>query len=105
VQLLRELLPNAARFGFLADPATLNSTIADVQGAAGTLGLQLLVANARTDSDLEPAFATFSQQRIGGFLIGTSAFYNRRMEQLAALAARYALPAIFHTVTSLWRAA
>ena len=95
VQLLRELLPNAARFGFLADPATLNSTIADVQAAARTLGLQLLVANARTDSDLEPAFATFSQQRIGGFLIGTSAFYNRRMEQLAALAARYALPAIF----------
>ena len=51
--------------------------------------------NARTDSDLEPAFATFSQQRVGAVLVGNSTFFNRRMEQLAALAARHALPAIF----------
>jgi putative ABC transport system substrate-binding protein len=53
------------------------------------------VVNARTDSDLETAFATFSQQRVGAVLVGNSTFYNRRMEQLAALAARHALPAIF----------
>ena len=51
--------------------------------------------NARTDSDLETAFATFSQQRVGAVLVGNSTFYNRRTEQLAALAARHALPAIF----------
>ena len=51
--------------------------------------------NARTDSDLETAFATFSQQRVGAVLVSNSAFYNRRMEQLAALAARHALPAIY----------
>jgi putative ABC transport system substrate-binding protein len=51
--------------------------------------------NARTESDLEPAFATFSQHRVGAFLVGNSTFYNRRKEQLAALAARHALPAIY----------
>jgi putative ABC transport system substrate-binding protein len=59
------------------------------------LGLQLIVVDARTDSDLEPAFAAFSQQRVGAVLVGPSAFFSRRTEQLAALAARHALPAIF----------
>ena len=97
LQLLRELIPNAARFGVLADPAfpTTQSTIADLQAAARTLGLQLVVVNARTDSDLEPAFATFSQQHVGAVLVSNSTFYTRRMEQLAALAARHALPAMF----------
>jgi putative ABC transport system substrate-binding protein len=97
LQLLRELLPNAALFGVLADPAApaTQSVITDLQAAARMLGLQLVVVNARTDSDLETAFATFSQQRIGAILIGPGALYNRRMEQLAALAARHALPAMF----------
>ena len=69
--------------------------IADLQAAARTLGLQLVVANARTDSDLEPAFATFSQQRVGAVLIGTSPFFSARTQQLVALAARHALPVIY----------
>jgi putative tryptophan/tyrosine transport system substrate-binding protein len=97
LQLLRELIPHAAAFGFLADPANAvtPSLIRDLQAAARTLGLQLVVANARTDSDLEMAFASFSQQRVGAVLIGNSSFYNRRIEQLAALVAHHALPAIF----------
>ena len=96
LQLLRELIPNAAVFGVLADPAfPATQSIADLQAAARTLGLQLVVVNARTDSDLEMAFATFSQQRVGAVLVGLSSFYTRRTEQLAALAARHALPAVF----------
>jgi hypothetical protein len=49
------------------------------------LGLQLVVVNARTDSDLETAFAAFSERRVGAVLVESSAFYNRRMEQLAAI--------------------
>jgi putative tryptophan/tyrosine transport system substrate-binding protein len=96
LQLLRELLPNVTRFGFLADPAVPNvqSIIAD-QAAARTLGLQIVVANARTDSDLETAFASFSQQGVGAVLVGQSTFFVRRMEQLAALAAGHRLPAMF----------
>jgi putative ABC transport system substrate-binding protein len=97
LQLLRELIPNAAVFGVLVDPAfpTTQSTVAELQAAARTLGLRLLVLNARTDSDLKMAFATFSQQRVGAVLVGNSALYARRTEPLVALAARYALPAIF----------
>jgi putative ABC transport system substrate-binding protein len=95
LQLLRELLPNAARFGVLRDPPVAQSVIADQQAAARTLGMQLVFVNARTDSDLETAFSTFSQQRVGAVLVGLSSFYDRRTEQLAALAARHALPAMF----------
>jgi putative tryptophan/tyrosine transport system substrate-binding protein len=97
LQLLRGLIPNAARFGVLVDPgiATAQFVVAGLQAAARTLGLQLVVVNAETDSDLETAFATFSQQHVGAVLVGANTFYNRRIEKLAALAARYALPAIF----------
>jgi putative tryptophan/tyrosine transport system substrate-binding protein len=97
LQLLRQLVPNAARFGVLAYPAAppTQSIIADLQAAARTLGLQLVLVNARTDSDLETAFATFSQQHVGAVLVGPSAFFSRRTEQLVALAARHALPAIY----------
>jgi putative ABC transport system substrate-binding protein len=87
LQLLRELIPNASRFGLLAAPGS-QSLIADVQAAARTLGLELVPLYARTDSDLETALATFSQQRVGAVLVYASA-------RLAALAARHALPAIF----------
>jgi putative ABC transport system substrate-binding protein len=61
LQLLRGVLPNATRFGVLADLAFpgIQSTIADLQGAARSLGLQLIVEYARSDRDLEPAFASF----------------------------------------------
>jgi putative ABC transport system substrate-binding protein len=97
LQLLREMIPNTARFGVLADPTfpDIQSRIADLQAAARTLGLQLIVVNARTDSDLETTFATFSQVHVGAVLVSPSGFYNQRMEQLAALAARHALPAIY----------
>jgi putative ABC transport system substrate-binding protein len=97
LQLLRALMPSAAVFGVLADPAfpATPSIIADLQAAARTLGVQLVVVNARTDSDIETAFASFSQRRIGAVLIGNSTFFPRRMEQLAALAAHHALPVIF----------
>jgi putative tryptophan/tyrosine transport system substrate-binding protein len=97
LQLLRELLPNVTRFGVLADPAFpgIQSNTADLQSAARTLGLQLVVMYARTGSDLEPAFANFLQHRVGGVLVSNSPLYNRRMEQLAALATRHALPAFY----------
>ena len=99
LQLLHELLPNAGLLGVLADPAFpgIQSIITDMQAGARTLGLRLVVVNARTDNDFEPAFASFSQQRVGAVLVLPSIFFsnNRILQQLAALAARHALPAIF----------
>jgi putative ABC transport system substrate-binding protein len=97
LQLLHDLIPDATLFGVLADPAApfTQSIITDVQAAARTLRLQLDIVNASADTDLEPAFASFSQQRVGAVLVGPSSFFFRRREQLAALAARHALPVIF----------
>jgi putative ABC transport system substrate-binding protein len=97
LQLVRELIPNTALFGVLADPAfpSTPSVIAGLQAAALTLRLKLVAVDASTDSDLETAFATFSQQRVGAALVLSSNFYNRHTEQVAALAARHALPAIY----------
>jgi putative tryptophan/tyrosine transport system substrate-binding protein len=96
LKLLRQLLPNAPLFCVLADPAfpVTQSTIVGLQAAARTLGVQVVVVNA-ADHDLEPAFATFSQQHVGAVLVSDSTFYTPRMEQLAAVAARHALPAIY----------
>jgi putative tryptophan/tyrosine transport system substrate-binding protein len=95
LQLLRELLPVAVRVGVLDDPPISQSIIADRQAAASALGLQLVIVNARTDSDLETAFANFRQRRVGALMVGLSSFYNQRKEQLAAFAVRYALPASY----------
>jgi putative ABC transport system substrate-binding protein len=90
-------IANGARFGVLADPSypATPSIITDLQAAAPKLGLQLVVVHVRTDNDLEPAFATFSQQRVGAVLVGDSNSFFRHTEQLAALVARHALPAMF----------
>jgi putative ABC transport system substrate-binding protein len=97
LQLVHELIPDAAVFGVLADPAFpgIQSVITDLQAGAGTLGLQLVVVSASTDNDFEPAFASFSQQRVGAVLVSPGGLFIRRSQQLAALAARHALPAIY----------
>jgi putative ABC transport system substrate-binding protein len=106
LQLLRELMPNAVRFGYLVDPAVSDteSVIADLQAAARRLGRQLIVVNARTDSDLETAFATFSQRSVGAVLVTDGTFFQRRTEQLVGLAARHALPAIYPYRQKPWPA-
>jgi putative ABC transport system substrate-binding protein len=90
LQLLRELIPDAAVFGAL----TANIT-EDLQSAARTMGVELVHLQAETDSQLEIAFATFAQRRVRGVLVGNGPFINRRMGQLASLAAHHSLPAIF----------
>ena len=97
LQLLRDLMPNAARFGVLTDPAfpATPSIIADLQATASMLRLRLVVRNARADSELATGFATFSQERVDAVFVCVSTFYIRLTEQLPALAARHALPAIY----------
>src|SRR5207344_3044544 len=65
LQWLHELVPGATRIATLNNPTTptSQSVIAEAQAAARSLGLQLLVLNASTESDFEPAFATLVQQQ------------------------------------------
>jgi putative ABC transport system substrate-binding protein len=66
-----------------------------MQAAARNLGLQLHVLRASTEPDFDPAFASSAQLRAGGLVIGADAFFVSRSEQLAALALRHAIPAIY----------
>jgi putative tryptophan/tyrosine transport system substrate-binding protein len=107
LQLVRELIPSAARFGVLADPAFLatQSQIADLQAAARTLGRQLVVVNARTDSDLETAFASFSQQRVGAVLMAIVRSSSCAWNILRRWRSTTRYPRCSHTVSTPWLAA
>jgi putative ABC transport system substrate-binding protein len=95
LELLRQLVPKATTIGMLVNPNTTENEAerADVQAAARALGQQLIVLNATSDRDIEPAFATFVERGTGAVLVGTGAFFNSNRERLVALAARHGLPA------------
>ena len=97
LQLLHDLVPTANTFALLVNPTSRVLAAAqsqDLGDAARTLGLQLHVLRASSDSELNSAFATLTQLRVGGLVISSDAFFFTRAAQLAALAARHAVPAI-----------
>ena len=98
LQLLHELLPTAHVLGLLlnpASPALSGNQKKEFLAAAQTLGIELHVLNASTDSDLDAAFADLIQLRAGGLVISTDPFFTSRSEQLAAQATRYAIPTVY----------
>ena len=100
LELLHELVPAVTVVALLVNPTSPNlaeSTTKDLQEAARTLGLQLHVLHASTERDFDTVFATLVRLRAGALVIGTDAFFDSRREQLAALAVRYAVPAIYAT--------
>ena len=95
--LLRELVPAASVFALLVNPANPNAGIVskDLQAAARTLDLQIRVLHASTEREIDGAFAALVQQRVGALVVGPDAFFDSRRDQIAALAARHAIPAIY----------
>jgi len=98
LELLRELVPSAKIVGFLVNPAnpTSESVTADTQAAARALGIELVIRNARGESDIDSAFESLAQERVNAVIIGTDQLFTSRRDQLVALAARHALPAIHY---------
>jgi putative tryptophan/tyrosine transport system substrate-binding protein len=98
LQLLHELVPAATAIGVLVNPTAPNSQTetSDVQAAARMLGLHLQVENASSERDIDTAFVRFIQQRVNALFVGGDAFFIARRDQLAALAARHALPASYN---------
>ena len=97
LELIHELLPAATTIGLLLNPTNAVAEVQskDLQAAARTLGLQLRIVHASSEPDFGPAFATLSQAQTGGLVIGTDGFLVSQSAELAALAVRHALPAIF----------
>jgi ABC-type uncharacterized transport system substrate-binding protein len=99
LQLLRQLVPKATTVVMLADPETPTSAAerGDVEAAAQSMGQRLTILDARSDDDIEGAFATIERLRPGALLVAAGAFLNSRRERIAALAARHTLPAMYFT--------
>jgi putative ABC transport system substrate-binding protein len=100
LELLHELLPTARVMALLVNPT--DSVYAEMQSravlaAAHTLGLELHVLNASTEDDFDSVFANVGHLRAGGLVIGGGAFFYSRIKQLAALAIRHAVPAVFQS--------
>jgi putative ABC transport system substrate-binding protein len=98
LELLRELIPTVTIIAVLIDPTSpslAEQFLRGLQAAAPTLGLQLHVLHASTERDLDAVFATLAQLRAGALVIGPNLFFVAHVEQLATLALRHAVPAIF----------
>jgi putative ABC transport system substrate-binding protein len=96
--LLHQLVPQAATIGVLLNPnfPLFDGQLKDVQEAARAIGLQIIVLRAGDDRDVEAVFETVAQQRIPALTVGADPFFDTRRDKLVALAARHAVPAIYH---------
>jgi putative ABC transport system substrate-binding protein len=100
LELLHEMVSKATVIALLVNPT--NPTLAetqsrDLQAASRTLGLQLRVLHASTERDFDSVFATLVKLPVDALVIGADVFFMARRDQLVALAARHALPAIYFT--------
>jgi putative ABC transport system substrate-binding protein len=95
--LLRELVPTVTRIAVLLNPTYTapEAQLKEVEEAARTLGLQTQVLHASTELDLDAAFATLAQLRVGALQVCADPFFNSQRDHIVALAAHYAIPAIY----------
>ena len=97
VELLSELVPHASVITLLVNPNNPGAEriMRELPEAASTKGLQLPVLKAGTESEIDAAFATLVQLRTGALVVQADPFFDSRREQLVALAALQAVPAIY----------
>jgi putative tryptophan/tyrosine transport system substrate-binding protein len=95
--LMRELLPNADFFGLLVDPriAAAEAQASETEAAGRALGRRFLVLRARTEREIDAAFAMLVQQRAEALLVIPSPFFFSQAHYLITLAARHSLPAMY----------
>jgi putative tryptophan/tyrosine transport system substrate-binding protein len=93
---LRQLVPSATTIAVLVGPASSDvANQRDVQAAAQAVGQQLIVVSVTNASEIEAAFATFVQRGAGALITVGGAFMFSNRDQIVALAARHALPAMY----------
>ena len=96
-ELLHEMVPKVELFGFLVNPTNPNteSDTRNARAAADSLGLRLRVLNASSEHDIDSAFTSLVTQLVGGLLVSTDPYFQIRADQVAALAARHAVPTMY----------
>jgi ABC-type uncharacterized transport system substrate-binding protein len=98
LELLHELLPQATAIAMLVNPTSRDTgpDTAEAQSAARILGLRLLVLDVSDQNDIEAAFATLVQERVGALLVGFDPLFVASSEQLISLAAHHRIPMMFN---------
>ena len=99
LELLAEMVPHAKIIALLVNPSNPNAAplSAELPKAARSKRLRLEVLTASTESGIDAAFAGLGRLQVGALLAGSDAFFNSRREQIVALAAKHAIPAIYDT--------
>lgn len=97
IDLLSKVAPTASRIALLVNPSNPGSqtSTADAQAAAKTLGKELIIGSGSTDEDITASFARFVQQKVGAIAVEPDPFMLARRQRLAALAAEHFLPTIY----------
>ena len=98
LELLRELVPRAARVAVLVNPTNASnaeSTVRAVEAAGRTMGLQFQIFNASTSSGIDTVFTALARERPDALFVGPDSFFNARRLQLATLAAEVSIPAAY----------
>jgi putative ABC transport system substrate-binding protein len=97
LELLHELLHTATVVAMLVNPTTplTEPETRGVLDAGRSLGLQLHILNASTESEIDTAFRTLVELRAGALIVSVDLFLNNQRAQIVALAARHAVPAIY----------
>jgi putative ABC transport system substrate-binding protein len=97
LELLSEIVPQAGVIALLVNPnnASAEAMMRDLQEAARAKGLQLHIVKAGTESEIDTAFATLVQLHAGALVLGADPLFASRLDRLAVLAARHAVPAIY----------
>jgi putative ABC transport system substrate-binding protein len=95
---LRELVPTATAIAYLANPSNqlAKAETNETENAARTLGLRFHVLNASAEHDIDRAFASVVQDRVGALVVGSDTFLSSRKEQLILLADRHAIPTMYY---------
>ena len=98
LDLLRELVPGATRIAVVINPANVANTattVKDVEPAARVLGLQIKIFNASTNREIDAVFTSLGVEKLDALFVGNDAFLNSRRMQLALLATRHSVPAVY----------
>jgi putative tryptophan/tyrosine transport system substrate-binding protein len=97
LEILHELVPTADRIAVLVNPAyrDVELRVDEIQAASRTIGKQIHLLQANTENAINMAFAALAQARAGALLVSSDPFFFGRRHQIVALAARYAVPAIY----------
>jgi putative ABC transport system substrate-binding protein len=95
LELLHELVPKAAKVGYLVNPDNAENDPPSLQLAARTVGVELRALTANTDGNIVSIFPTLARQGFGALLIAGDPFFTIRLDYLASLSARYAVPSSY----------